>query len=60
MMTMFTSTDGIGWTRFPSTMEVSGFNHNTFGEFIGLRLGIYAAGNGEAEFSRFRYRRIEE
>jgi hypothetical protein len=31
-----------------------------FGEFISLRLGIYAAGNGEAEFSRFRYRMIEE
>ncbi|MDF2646083.1 MAG: Beta-xylosidase [Paenibacillus sp.] len=59
-VTMFYSTDGIGWNRFPSAMEVSGYNHNTFGEFISLRLGIYAAGKGEAEFSRFRYRMIEE
>jgi beta-xylosidase len=58
-VTMFFSTDGIGWNRHPSSLEVSGYHHNSFGEFIGLRLGIYAAGNGEAEFSRFRYRRIE-
>lgn len=59
-VTMFYSTDGTQWNRHPSSIEASGYNHNTFGEFIGLRLGIYAAGNGEAEFSQFRYRRIEE
>jgi beta-xylosidase len=58
-VTIFYSTNGTEWNRHPSSLEVSGYHHNTFGEFIGLRLGIYAAGSGEAEFSRFRYRRME-
>ncbi|MNC68186.1 hypothetical protein D3C75_1187540 [compost metagenome] len=57
-LTMFYSVDGMDWKRFPSAMEVSGYNHNNFGEFLGLRLGLYAAGSGEAEFSEFRYRAI--
>ncbi|WP_051250445.1 family 43 glycosylhydrolase [Paenibacillus harenae] len=57
---MFYSTDGVEWTRFPAALEVSGYHHNNFGDFISLRLGIYAAGNGEAEISGFRYQAIKE
>jgi len=58
-VTMFYSTDGMHWNRFPAALEVSGYHHNSFGEFISLRLGIYAAGRGEAEFSEFRYRSVQ-
>lgn len=58
-VTLFYSQNGKEWTRFPSAMEVSGYNHNNFGDFVGLRLGIYAAGSGEVEFSGFQYRALE-
>jgi xylan 1,4-beta-xylosidase len=40
-------------------MEVSGLHHNVFGGFLSLRLGIYAAGNGEVRLRDFRYSAIK-
>lgn len=54
-VSMFYSTDGEEWIRFPAAIEVSSYHHNAFGDFVSLRLGLYAAGNGVAEFSRFQY-----
>jgi len=40
-------------------MEVSGIHHNVFGEFLSLKLGIYAAGEGTVRLIDFRYRAIK-
>ena len=57
IVTYDTSADGgRTWTRFDRGMEVSGYHHNVRGGFLMLRPGLYAAGDGEARFSRFLYK----
>ncbi len=48
--------DGRTWTRHGTRMEVSGLHHNTFGGFLALRIGVYAAGTGAVRVTDFRYR----
>ncbi len=48
--------DGRTWKRHGTRMEVSGLHHNVFGGFLALRIGLYAAGAGEARLTDFRYR----
>ena len=48
--------DGRTWKRHGTRMEVSGLHHNVFGGFLSLRVGLYAAGAGEARLTDFRYR----
>lgn len=48
--------EGRTWTRHGTRMEVSGLHHNVFGGFLSLRIGLYAAGTGEARLTDFRYR----
>jgi xylan 1,4-beta-xylosidase len=56
IVTFDTSGDGgRTWRRFDRGMEVSGYHHNVRGGFLTLRPGLYAAGTGEARFSRFTY-----
>lgn len=58
-VSMYYSKDGSEWVKFPASMEVSAYHHNAFGDFISLRLGVYAAGEGYAEFRNFRYRSLQ-
>ena len=59
VITYHYSTDnGKNWQRHPTRMEVSGLNHNVFGGFISLRLGIYAAGKGSVRLSDFTYQAL--
>lgn len=51
--------DGRSWQRHTIRMEVSGLNHNVFGGFLALRLGLYCAGTGSVHLRDFRYRAIE-
>jgi xylan 1,4-beta-xylosidase len=51
---------GKSWKLVDLRMEVSGYNHNTFGGFLALRIGLYSAGKGQARFSDFRYRGLAE
>jgi xylan 1,4-beta-xylosidase len=37
-------------------MEVSGMHHNVFGAFLGLRIGLYAGGEGAVRLRDFHYR----
>lgn len=46
------------WFQMPTSVETSGFHHNVFGGFVSLRVGLYAAGNGEARFRHFSYRAL--
>ena len=50
--------DGKSWQLHPLRMEVSGINHNVFGEFLSLRIGLYAAGEGSVLLKDFVYRAI--
>jgi xylan 1,4-beta-xylosidase len=60
VITWFYSHDeGKTWTRHPTRMEVSGLNHNVFGGFISLKIGMYAAGEGSIRLRRFTYRAIQ-
>lgn len=55
IMTINYSYDGQTWKKFGTQMEVSGYNHNTAYDFLSLRPGIYAAGDGEVIFRNFKY-----
>lgn len=48
IVTIHTSTDGQTWEKYPVQMEVSGYHHNTDGDFLSLRPALYAAGKGAA------------
>lgn len=50
--------EGRTWTRLDTRMEVSGLNHNVFGGFLSLRIGIYSAGDGAVRLSDFTYRAL--
>lgn len=58
IVTIHHSRDGVNWTRYGVQMEVSGYHHNTMGDFLSLRPAIYAAGPGEARFARVAYRAL--
>ena len=48
--------EGLSWKLHGLRMEVAGLNHNVFGGFLSLRIGIYSAGKGRIHLSRFIYR----
>ena len=52
--------DGKEWFKMDRSIEVSGFNHNVFYGFLSLRAGIYAFGEGDAVFSNFVYRKLDD
>ena len=54
----YSNDGGKTWTLHGLRMEVSGFNHNTFGGFLALKIGIYSAGTGRIGLRDFRYRGI--
>ncbi len=51
---------GRTWSRHPTRMEVAGINHNVFGGFLSLKVGIYCAGSGKVQLSDFRYSALVE
>jgi beta-xylosidase len=55
IVTIHTSADGQTWHKFGVQMEVSGYHHNVAFDFLSLRPGLYAAGEGEVRFRNFRY-----
>lgn len=50
--------DGNSWTRHGLRSEVSGYNANTIDDLASLRPALFAAGEGSAKFSDFRYRAL--
>lgn len=55
---MYYSTDGIKWNKIENSLDVSGFHHNAFGGFLGLRIGLCSMGEGVVRFKNFRYEPI--
>ncbi len=60
VVTLFWSLDGQTWTQSEFAHEVSGYHHNTFNDYGGLRIALYASGEGTVLFQDFRYRGLEE
>lgn len=58
ILTGYYSEDGEHWQKQSWGYEVSGYNHNTAGEFQSLLPGLVALGNGEAVFEDFKYRKL--
>jgi xylan 1,4-beta-xylosidase len=50
--------EGRTWTRHDTRMEVSGLNHNVFGDFLSLKIGIYSAGAGSVRLEKFSHRAL--
>lgn len=58
VVNMYYSLDGENWNRVETSLEVSGFHHNAFSEFMSLRVGLTAIGEGTVVFKNFRYKKI--
>lgn len=58
IVTFHTSPDGRAWTKYDVQMEVSGYHHNTAYDFLSLRPGIYASGQGRVRFRNFKYQAL--
>jgi xylan 1,4-beta-xylosidase len=59
VITLFWSNDGKQWTQSEFAHEVSGYHHNVFNGYAGLRVALYATGAGSVWFNDFRYRGLE-
>ena len=55
LVSLYYSADGKAWKRQDVRMDVSGYQHNTVGDFLSLRPALYAAGDGEVRFKNFKY-----
>jgi beta-xylosidase len=58
IVTIHHSPDGETWNQFNVQMEVSGYHHNVAYDFLSLRPGIYAAGDGEVRFRKLVYQAL--
>ncbi|WP_117624636.1 family 43 glycosylhydrolase [Neotamlana nanhaiensis] len=58
-VSFYFSSDAKNWSRVERTIEASGFNHNVFGEFLSLRAGLFAFGEGQVQFDNFVYKKID-
>ncbi len=56
----YSTDEGKTWRLHPTRMEVSGLNHNVFGGFLSLRVGICAMGEGTVRLTAFTYQAIDE
>jgi beta-xylosidase len=52
------SPDGKAWHKYPWGYDMSGFHHNTLGEFLSVRPGIFAAGDGAVTATQLRYIKV--
>jgi len=56
---LFYSADGSKWNKISNSFESSSFNHNAFGGFLSLRIGLCAVGKGKVTFKNFKYTAIK-
>lgn len=54
-ISFYLSPDGNNWNRIERSLDATGYNHNVFGEFLSLRAGIFAFGDGQVKFDNFIY-----
>jgi xylan 1,4-beta-xylosidase len=56
---MYYSTDGKNRNKIENPLEISEFNHNAFGGFLGVRIGLCSISEGAIKFRNFRYNVIK-
>ncbi len=56
IVTIHTRQAGADWEKYGVQMEVSGYHHNTDGDFLSLRPAVYASGGGAATIRQVTYR----
>jgi xylan 1,4-beta-xylosidase len=54
------SLDGKNWKRIDFVAEISGYHHNVLSGWGYLKPAIYATGNGEVKFRKFRYLGLDQ
>lgn len=59
VMSAYTSYDGKKWNKETSSIELSGYNHNTLGDYQSVLPGIFVYGDGKATFSDLHYEIIK-
>jgi xylan 1,4-beta-xylosidase len=55
VVTGYYSYDGKTWTKEVFGMEISGYNHNTLGDFQSVLPGLFVYGKGKARFTDFHF-----
>ena len=58
-VSFYFSSDGKSWNRAERSLDATGYNHNVFGEFLSLRAGLFAFGNGKALFDNFIFNKLD-
>lgn len=58
LVSLYYSGDGKTWKRHDVRMDVSGYHHNTFYDFLSLRPALYSSGNGAVRFTNFKYQAL--
>ncbi|WEK35511.1 MAG: family 43 glycosylhydrolase [Candidatus Pseudobacter hemicellulosilyticus] len=56
---MYYSTNGKDWIKIENSADVSAYHHNVLSDFLGLRIGLVAMGEGTVKFKAFRYEAIK-
>lgn len=59
VLTAYTSYDGKTWNKETSSIELSGYNHNTLGDYQSVLPGLFVYGKGSATFSDLHYEVIK-
>lgn len=52
---MYYSLDGKDWNKTENSLEISGFQHNALGGFLGVRIGLCSIGEGAVIYKNFKY-----
>jgi len=52
---LYYSLNGKDWLKIENSLEISGFHHNAFGGFLGVRIGLCSMGEGSVKFKNFKY-----
>jgi len=52
---LYYSMNGNDWIKLENSLEISGFHHNAFGGFLGVKIGLCSIGEGTVKFKNFKY-----
>jgi len=52
---LYYSLEGENWIKIENSLEISGFHHNAFGGFLGVKIGLCAIGDGAVTYKNFKY-----
>ncbi|MBB3188481.1 family 43 glycosylhydrolase [Microbacter margulisiae] len=56
---MYYSLDGKRWNKIENSFDTSCYNHNAFGGFLSVRIGLCSMGDGIVRFENFVYKPIK-